>query len=309
MRKDIRNGAVGGISLLLFYFVVMIVASHSWSATISQFKELWYWMVILSAGFGTQIGLFTHLQTLLKHHQMSGNPKAVTAASTGTSAVSMIACCVHHLSDVLPVIGLSGLAVFLTQYQIPLILLGVVMNIFGIFYMLGQINKIKGKVTSFGFISNMTNLNKFLALGFVLVLVVVVYLIFKADKSNIAASSQNQQTDKQQPTGKFAPQVNEEANVTIEVTPKVVETGKNPQFLVAFNTHSVDLSFDVTKIAVLVDDKGNSYTNSSWDGSGPGGHHRNGALTFNTPLSQTKYIELVIRNVAEVPDRKFKWNL
>ncbi len=309
MRKEIRNGLMGGISLLFFYFLVMTIASRSWSATISQFKDLWYWMVILATGFGVQIGLFTHLQTLIKHHQMSGNPKAVTVASTGTSAVSMIACCVHHLSDILPVIGLSGLAVFLTQYQIPLILLGVVMNVFGIFYMVSQINKIKGKVTNFGFISNMTNLNKFLTLAFVIILVIVVYSIFRLDKSNIAALSQNQSVTTQQPTGKFAPQLNEQANVSIEVTPKVVETGKNPQFQVAFNTHSVDLSFDVTKIAILIDDKGNSYMNSNWEGASPGGHHRNGTLTFSSPLAQTTSVELVMKDVAGVSERKFKWNL
>lgn len=143
MNKEIKNGIIAGISLILFYFIVMTVASRSWSATISQFEQLWYWMIILSTGFGIQIGLFTHLQKIIKHHQMAGNPKAVAATSTGTSAVSMIACCAHHLSEILPIIGLSGLAVFLTQYQIPLILFGIAMNIYGIFYILKQIRKVK----------------------------------------------------------------------------------------------------------------------------------------------------------------------
>lgn len=307
--KEIRNGLIGGISLLLFYFIVMTVASRSWSATISQFRELWYWMIILSTGFGIQIGLFTHLQNIIKHHQMAGNPKAIAATSTGTSAISMIACCVHHLSDVLPIIGLSGLAVFLTQYQIPLILLGVTMNVFGIFYMIGQINKIKGNTNNFGFLSRITNINKVLSVAFILILIIVVYTISKSGNNNIASSSQNQTTTKQQSTGKFTSQVNEEANVSIEVTPKVAEIGKDTQFQIAFNTHSVDLSFDVTKTVILVDDKGNNYTDSSWDGAGPGGHHRDGFLSFNTPLKDTKYIELIIKDVAGVPERKFRWNI
>lgn len=309
MRKEIRNGVLGGISLLLFYFVVMSVASRSWSATISQFRDLWYWMIILSTGFGVQIGLFTHLQKVIKHHQMIGNPKAVTVASTGTSAVSMIACCAHHLSEILPIIGLSGLAVFLTQYQIPLILLGVIMNVFGIFYMIGQINKIKGGTNYFGSISNMTNLNKILTLTFIIVLIIVVFSVSRSSNGNITSLSQNQPATKQQSTGKFSPQVNEEANVSIEVTPKVVEKGKDPQFQITFNTHSVDLAFDVTKVIVLVDDKGNNYTDSSWNGSDPGGHHRNGTLSFNKPLADAKYIELIIKDVAGVSERKFKWNI
>lgn len=309
MRKEIRNGLIGGISLLLFYFIVMTVASRSWTATVSQFKELWYWMIILSTGFGIQIGLFTHLQNIIKHHQMAGNPKAIATASTGTSAVSMLACCAHHLSEVLPIIGLSGLAVFLTQYQIPLILLGLMMNVFGIFYMIGQINKIKGKANGFGFLSGMTNLNKILSLTFIIVLIIVVCSISRSGNGNITSLSQNQPATGQQSTGKFSPQVNEEANVSIEVTPKVVEKGKDPQFQITFNTHFVDLSFNVTKIAVLTDDKGNNYSVSNWDGSGAGGHHRNGLLSFNKPLADTKYIELVIKDVAGIPERKFRWNI
>lgn len=143
IKKEILSGLAGFFGLLFFYFLVMTLASRSWSATISQFKELWYWMILLASGFGIQIGLFTHLRNIIKHQQMSNSSKAVAMTSTGTSAASMIACCAHHLSEVLPIIGLSGLAVFLTQYQIPLIILGVLMNGFGIFYMLKQINKIK----------------------------------------------------------------------------------------------------------------------------------------------------------------------
>lgn len=309
MKKEIRNGLLGGISLLLFYFVVMTVAERSLSATVSQFAQLWYWMIILSAGFGIQIGLFTHLQQIIKHHQMTGNSKTIAVTSTGTSAASMIACCAHHLSDVLPIIGLSGLAVFFTQYQVPLILIGVVMNIFGIFYMIGQINKIKGKINSFGFLSNMTNLNKVLSLAFVIIVVIVVYSISKSGSDSTGSPSQNQNATAQQPIGKFVPQTNEEANVSIEVTPTVIEKGKDPQFQIAFNTHSVDLSFNVTKIVVLVDDKGNNYSASSWDGSGPGGHHRNGTLNFSKPLADVKYVELIIKDVAGVSERKFRWNI
>lgn len=143
MRKEIIAGFLGSIGLLLFYFLVMRISSGSWSATVSQFKDLWYWMLILSIGFGTQIGLFVHLRNAVKNPHGLHQSGKVAATSTGTSAVSMVACCAHHLSDVLPIIGLSGAAVFLTKYQIPLIILGIGMNIFGILYMLRQIRKIR----------------------------------------------------------------------------------------------------------------------------------------------------------------------
>ncbi|OGK12153.1 hypothetical protein A2859_03350 [Candidatus Roizmanbacteria bacterium RIFCSPHIGHO2_01_FULL_37_16b] len=146
MKKEIISGLAGSTSLFLFYFLVMGLSSGSWSVTVSQFRQLWYWMILLSFGFGIQIGLFVYLRNCVKNPQMMSHSKAVTTTSTGTSAVSMIACCAHHLSDVLPIIGLSGAAVFLTRYQIQLIILGIGMNAFGILYMIRMIRKVKNSM-------------------------------------------------------------------------------------------------------------------------------------------------------------------
>jgi len=146
MKKEIKNGLIAAVSLILFYFLVMTISSASLSATVSQFKQLWYWMTALSLGFGIQVGLFTRLKSIIKTSSTVGRAGAVTAASTGTSSASMIACCAHHLSEVLPILGLSGFAIFLTRYQIPIIIFGIVMNLLGILYMLRQIKKIKNHV-------------------------------------------------------------------------------------------------------------------------------------------------------------------
>lgn len=143
MRKEALSGLAGFFGLLFFYFLVMILASRSWSATIFQFKELWYWMILLASGFGLQIGLFTHFKNLVKNPQMFHGSEAIAASSTGTSAVSMVVCCAHHLTEFLPIIGLSGFTIFLIRYQISLIIFGIIMNGFGIFYMWKQINKVK----------------------------------------------------------------------------------------------------------------------------------------------------------------------
>ncbi|OGK21690.1 hypothetical protein A2866_04475 [Candidatus Roizmanbacteria bacterium RIFCSPHIGHO2_01_FULL_39_8] len=150
MQRPIRNGFMGAVGLIIFYFIIMGLSSGSWSDTISQFKELWYWMILLSAGFGTQIGLYSNLKTqisLLRPDKnigtSVGQAKSVAATSTGTSATAMVACCAHHLSEVLPLIGLSAASVFLTRYQIPLIIFGVFMNLLGIVYMIKQIRKVK----------------------------------------------------------------------------------------------------------------------------------------------------------------------
>lgn len=84
-------------------------------------------------------------------------------------------------------------------------------------------------------------------------------------------------------------------------------------FDVSMNTHSVNLDqYDLGKLSVLLDEQGNQYIPSSWE-SAPGGHHRKGTLTFATPDSlgqgKTKYVELIVRDVAGVGERIFKWEV
>lgn len=141
--KALRNGSIGAAGLIVFYLIVMSVSSRSWSTTILQFQDLWFWMILLSAGFGTQIGLFTYLRDRMKQPYVMKHSNMIAATSTGTSGVAMVACCAHHLTEILPLVGLSAASIFLTRYQIPLIILGVVMNGFGIAYMVRQIQKIQ----------------------------------------------------------------------------------------------------------------------------------------------------------------------
>ena len=63
------------------------------------------------------------------------------ATSGDVSAGSMAACCAHHITDVLPLLGLSGLAAFLASYQVLFILIGVLSNVVGITIMLETIQR------------------------------------------------------------------------------------------------------------------------------------------------------------------------
>ncbi|OGO22663.1 MAG: hypothetical protein A2Z28_00060 [Chloroflexi bacterium RBG_16_51_9] len=96
--------------------------------------------------------------------------------------------------------------------------------------------------------------------------------------------------------------------VTIDVE-WLGEKRGNLMLEVAMNTHSVDLdSYDLGKLALLSDDRGKQYLPASWD-SQPGGHHRQGTLTFQAPDSEPKYFELIIRDVAGIKERIFRWEL
>lgn len=115
----------------------------------------------------------------------------------------------------------------------------------------------------------------------------------------------NQQADSSQ---KWETKTEEQASVTVVVTPiDLSPDSKEWKFDVGMNTHSVELDQDMTKIAVLVDDKGKEYKPISWDGP-IGGHHREGVLIFNEVTPTPKSVELKISGIGDVV-RSFTWQL
>ena len=110
-----------------------------------------------------------------------------------------------------------------------------------------------------------------------------------------------------------AAQTSEGGGVTVQVTWDGPSTG--PVFHVAMNTHAVDLDqYDLRALAVLRTDQGTDMRPSAWDAP-KGGHHREGTLTFpaqgpdgkNLLGPNVREITLIIRDVAGVPERTFRW--
>ena len=131
-------GALAALALLVFYLGIITIA-QDWAHALQQLgKDAWFVGAIM-AGFGTQVGLFTYLRGL--HARAAARGVGGVVASTGTSTVAMLACCAHHLVDILPIVGLSGAAIFLDAYKAPLLWLGIIMNLGGIAYMTYQIRK------------------------------------------------------------------------------------------------------------------------------------------------------------------------
>ena len=135
-KKAIIFGFLASLILLLVYFSVLTFVS-GWSFAFSQFLRYWYFIVSLSFGFGIQIALFTYLKNAVK--DMGGSGK-VAAASGATSTAAMISCCSHYLVNLLPIIGITGLATLVSQYQVQLFYVGLFFNFLGIVYMLNRLN-------------------------------------------------------------------------------------------------------------------------------------------------------------------------
>lgn len=156
----------------------------------------------------------------------------------------------------------------------------------------------------------MSKINKILLIAFG---VVVLFFISNLTQNKPKLSTIQDNSAKTKPIlsqkDKLSPQDNEGGNVTVTAEPEVLKIGQTPKFKLEFNTHSEELSFDVAKQSYVLDDMGNKLDGATWNGSPPGGHHRNGTLTFSGSLSQTKYIEFIITDIAGVEERKFKWEL
>ncbi|GAW91952.1 hypothetical protein [Calderihabitans maritimus] len=127
------------IGLLLFYFLLVGLV-ESWSHATELIIKDAFFAGAISLGFGIQIGLFSYIKQLQKLVR-TRSVTAMAASGTGTSTVSMVACCLHHLGDVLPIIGLSGASLFLEQYRYPLMWVGIAFNLVGIFILLRIVNK------------------------------------------------------------------------------------------------------------------------------------------------------------------------
>ncbi len=102
---------------------------------------------------------------------------------------------------------------------------------------------------------------------------------------------------------------NRENRVRVDVVPVQLESGKSAKFEIRMNAHSGDLSQDLVSVSTLKDDNGREYRPVDWQGAPPGGHHRTGVLEFPALNGNTKSVTLVIRDVANVPERVYKWNL
>jgi hypothetical protein len=108
-------------------------------------------------------------------------------------------------------------------------------------------------------------------------------------------------------------QTNAGGQVTVKATWQGPIAG--PIFDVVLDTHAIDLDgYDLTRLAMLRIDGAREIQSIGWDAP-KGGHHRAGTLTFPAKAADgsaliapdTRMIELVIRDIAGVPERVFRW--
>jgi copper chaperone CopZ len=128
-------------SLLFGLYIGLVTLAQGLDHATELLLEDWYLVLPIVVGFGTQVGLFVHVRRALRS-RASRSAKALAGAGTGTSGVAMVACCAHHVADVLPLLGLSGAALFLADYRQPLMLVGIATNLIGIAVMVRMMRRV-----------------------------------------------------------------------------------------------------------------------------------------------------------------------
>jgi hypothetical protein len=144
-------GLACSILLAGLYFGLVSIAESPQHALEFFWQDRWITIPII-LGFGVQTALYTILKMrtfLPATHSGHEHHQAVSGASMGaggaTSTLAMAACCAHHVTDVLPILGLTAAATFLAQYRTAFMLLGLGSTLFGILYMLRVLIKERRK--------------------------------------------------------------------------------------------------------------------------------------------------------------------
>lgn len=139
-------GLLGAFFLTGLYFGIVSWAESPEHALDFFWQDRWIVIPIL-LGFGVQVGLYTILKKRLFVPVTSVGPSGMlTGAGGTTSTVAMVACCAHHVADVLPILGLTAAAAFLAQYRTAFMLVGLGTTIAGILVMLFILLKERRKV-------------------------------------------------------------------------------------------------------------------------------------------------------------------
>ncbi len=295
--KFVIHGVIASLALSAIYFAIVSIA-QGFPHALEQFASIWYLMVPLIAGFGVQVGLFSYTHTAVRSVSSKG-----VATSGGVSTVSMIACCAHHITDVLPIIGFTAFALFLTQYQNFFVMLGILSNVVGILFVLSiiQQRKLYKKKASFGGIFSY-NMKKFRnAMVMISVPILIVTFLFMATPAA--------QITQPNTLLVLSEKTNSGNGLTISATPQDFSFDKPVKFDVKFDTHQGSLDFDVNQVSELEDSNGLTYNVLSWDASSSSGHHMEGILTFSKLSGSPSGMKLIIKNVYDVQERTFSWDL
>jgi hypothetical protein len=136
-----------GSSLIAGIYFGILMWAQGWDSALDIFLPNRWYVIPIWISFGIQTALYSTLRfRLFVPVTSTAHSGTVMGTSGGTSVTAMVACCLHHVTDVLPVLGLSAAATFLTRYQRPFMLTSLGINLIGILVMLMILSRERKKL-------------------------------------------------------------------------------------------------------------------------------------------------------------------
>ncbi len=284
-------GLLAGIFMLSFYLLTLTVF-NDFNHAISQFKQYWFFISLLVVGFSIQAGLFFFM-----HERMKAT-KGV-AVSGAMSAGSMIACCAHHITDIIPFLGLSAVGAFLASYQPVFLVLGVLSNAVGISLMFRHLDR-AGLLKSYKRLSGISFDVLFKGVVAGSSLVFVVYVLYFTGIISFPGITGLAFSD----SSSFSKTLLDSQNgIEFDVTPSIDEG--NLDFTIGINNHQVNLDFDILEASTLTLNDGSVLKPRDWRGTPLGGHHASGTLSFGKVPKKLAGFSLEIDAMGAL--RVFEW--
>ena len=329
-----------GSSLIAGIYFGILIWVQGWDSALSTFLPNRWYVIPIWISFGIQAALYSILRfRLFVPTTSTAHTGAVMGTSGGTSVTAMIACCLHHVTDVLPILGLSAAATFLTRYQRPFMLTSLGLNLVGIIVMLIILDRQRQKlrpVQKMKVLSFEDRLKRIL-LPTLLTLMFILAACAPSQAAPLPPAGTSQTEPQPSPVSNAVPtptddpallptlfpnvadgneltRIDEQGVVVFEVTPLNLGTPADTlEFDVAMNTHSVDLSMDLASLSTLSTDTGVTIQATKWDAT-LGGHHVEGKLIFpaakdgKSIVAGVSKLTLTIVN-ADAASRVFEWEL
>ena len=126
-------GASIGILVVIFNISIASLAEGSIKKGFEVFLTNGIFVYLIPLAVSVQMGLFRYHRNITTGN-IAGSEKMGMAGSA-TSSLTMVACCLHHVSDILPSVGLIlAASSFLIEYKDAIIILGLFANVAGSIY-------------------------------------------------------------------------------------------------------------------------------------------------------------------------------
>ncbi len=129
-----------GILVIFFNISIASLAEGSLEKGYQVFLTNGIFVYLIPLAVGIQMGLFRYHRNITTGN-IAGSEKMGMAGSA-TSSLTMVACCLHHVSDLLPTVGfILATSSFLIEYKDAIIIIGLLANVAGSIYIARAILK------------------------------------------------------------------------------------------------------------------------------------------------------------------------